>query len=1330
MSTHSPERIFIVDGRLNDIHILSDLLQEHTYHTQFALDGATALSQIRKLQPLSLILLNVMLPDMDGFELCQALKADESTCHIPVIFISPLNGSIDRAKSLHVGGADYISRPFDAQEVLTRVKTHLALQQMRKELEEKDRKLQEALAEKAQVEESRRKLSQAVEQCASSIVVTDMEGRIEFVNSAFTHITGYSSEEAIGQNPRILKSEKQPPEIYKDLWTTLKRGDIWQGELINKKKNGSLYWELARIAPIRDDRHGQITNYVAVKDDISSRKHAEQALAEERNRLQAVLDNIPDVIYIKDLKHRFILANRALAEMFRAATVDELYGKTDFDLFPEEIARDLYKEEQDVFTSGNPLVQREESLFDQGTGERLWFSSTKVPLRDAHGSIYGLLGVGRNITERKKLDEALQENKQYLQNIFDNTPTAILILDPETHLISNANSAASHILGTSLQKLIGTPYRPFHQSIEPQNEGPDDPGRGHVFENVEQEIMTETGEKKSILTTVVPISLQGKAYFLETFIDISVWKEAETQLQDLWKRLQYLLSSNPAVIYSRRMTPPYTFTFISENISHLMGDESWDVFNQPKGWEERLHPEDGPRIREILSARSHEGDHEIEYRLRHQDGSYRWIFDRFSVMYDKEEKTMVSIGSWLDITSREEAEEALRHRNSRMMLLNRLGRTVNSSLDLEKMLDTAMGRIQRTLGLYAISYWEVEQQHNEVVCRQAKGPGREILLHWRLPLGQGIIGWVAQHGESALVQDTRNDERHDMSVDEKTQLSMRSILSIPLKVEKTVIGVLASVSPEVDYFSPEDLEFAESIATTVTIAIRNASLFEEMQQAKENAESANGAKSEFLTNMSHEIRTPMNSILGFSELLLNVIQDQEHQRWLQNILSSGKALLSLINDILDLSKIEAGKLDVQLGPVNIRSLLQELKVMFSPQITEKHVDFVIAISSDVPADVLLDELRIRQILQNLIGNAVKFSEQGQVKVTVQALASSDDSGECHLIFGVEDTGIGIPQEQQKQIFENFRQQNGQLSRKYGGTGLGLAITKRLTELMGGSITVESQVGEGSLFRVSLPHVKRVARQSPQDIACEEQYTFPPALLLVVDDIPADQLIVKAYTRDFPFSIIEAEHGEEALDILNTRSRRGTTLPDVILMDLRMPGKNGQDTTQEIRQNPILCEIPIIAMTASIMQESLGETLDQFDGFLKKPFQQKELLSELQRHVTRPLKKGSSADMGEDESANRQTRESGQFRELLSILESTYVPQWQHIQTTLKFDEVENFAAQVHVLGMEYDYEALVQWSDAVIQYTQNCEAQPLQKAFERFGGILRTLRDLQAQEDA
>ncbi|EDM27166.1 ATP-binding region, ATPase-like protein [Lentisphaera araneosa HTCC2155] len=374
------------------------------------------------------------------------------------------------------------------------------------------------------------------------------------------------------------------------------------------------------------------------------------------------------------------------------------------------------------------------------------------------------------------------------------------------------------------------------------------------------------------------------------------------------------------------------------------------------------------------------------------------------------------------------------------------------------------------------------------------------------------------------------------------------------------------------------------------------------------AESANKMKSEFLANVSHEIRTPMNAILGFSELLEKEDIDKKSMEYVEAINSSGRSLLHLINDILDLSKVEAGKLELIYTKVDLRSLVNEFASVFSREFAKKNLDFLVEVDQVVPDLVSLDEVRIRQILFNLIGNAVKFTEEGYVKVAIKA--DLKRNGVVDLDFVVSDTGVGIGEEANRRIFGAFNQASAEISKEYGGTGLGLSICKELSQLMGGSINLVSAKGEGSEFTVSLKNVKveLCTTRMKIDLPVENKYKFENAKVLIVDDTLLNRILLKEFLKEFPFELEEAENGQVALDTLEEFDA------DLILMDMKMPVMDGRQATEKIKSNPKLKDKPVIAVTASAMKASEDELSKLCDGFLRKPFKMEDLLVLLQKYL--------------------------------------------------------------------------------------------------------------------
>jgi PAS domain S-box-containing protein len=387
-----------------------------------------------------------------------------------------------------------------------------------------------------------RKLSRAVEQSSSSIVITDPSGTIEYVNPKFVQITGYSLEEAIGKNSRILKSGEMQPIEYKQLWDTILAGKEWRGEFHNKKKNDELYWESAVISPITDEK-GNITHYLGVKEDITERKKTEQALEYEKTLLRILIDNITDTIYSKDMACRKTLANLADLKNMHVKSEAEVIGKDDFAFYPKEQAQEFYDDDQKVITLGKPVINKEECIIDEH-GEKRWLLTNKLPLRNSSGEVIGLVGVGRDITDRKKSEEALRESEEKFRAIFENNSSAIAIINLDT-TISMVNDAYCQMSGYSKEEAIGMSWT---QLIPPDDlERLKEYNRRRLIdpqdapEKYEFKFYHRNGEIRHGLMSVALIPSIQK--IIASFADITERKLAETERERLIKELQYALEN-------------------------------------------------------------------------------------------------------------------------------------------------------------------------------------------------------------------------------------------------------------------------------------------------------------------------------------------------------------------------------------------------------------------------------------------------------------------------------------------------------------------------------------------------------------------------------------------------------------------------------------------------------------------------------------------------------------------------------------------------------------------------------------------------------------------
>ena len=543
--------------------------------------------------------------------------------------------------------------------------------------------------------------------------------------------------------------------------------------------------------------------------------------------------------------------------------------------------------------------------------------------------------------------------------------------------------------------------------------------------------------------------------------------------------------------------------------------------------------------------------------------------------------------------------EALQFRSRQLQTVADVARSIVSTREVDSLLNQVTRLVSERFGFYHAGIFLLDEQGEYAVLRAANSPGGKRMLdrQHKLKVGQiGIVGYVTGTGEPRIATDVGEDAVYFNNPDLP---ETRSEMAIPLILSGSIIGALDVQSKESDAFSEDDIALFTTLADQISVAIENANAYELSQKTVEEMKELDRVKSQFLANMSHELRTPLNSVIGFSRVILKGIDgpiNDTQEQDITAIYNSGMHLLNMINEILDLSKIEAGKMDLQLEEVNISDLVTNAAKTATGLIKDKPIELITIVEPDLPI-IMGDEIRISQVITNLIGNAVKFTEKGTI--TLEAALSKNENNKEEILFTVADTGIGIAPEDQGKLFQRFSQVDDSPTRRTGGTGLGLSICRSLVELHGGRIgLLRSEVEKGSTFFFTLP----VATE-PEQVEIKSENTNGNVILSIDDD----EQVIRLYERflePYGYKVLPLTDPEQAVQ------RARDLKPVAITLDIMMPGKDGWQVLNDLKKDEETRDIPV--MICSILEEeekgfSLGAS-----EYLVKPFLHDDLANAIKR----------------------------------------------------------------------------------------------------------------------
>ncbi len=671
------------------------------------------------------------------------------------------------------------------------------------------------------------------------------------------------------------------------------------------------------------------------------------------------------------------------------------------------------------------------------------------------------------------------------------------------------------------------------------------------------------------------------------------------------------------------------------------------------------------------------------------------------------------IGVMVDISGLKENEKKLEQNLRQQELLSEIALELNCVDNVEGRINSVLDKIGNHTGVSRVYIFEDSQDGLETSntfewCNAGIKPQRDQLQRLRyeaFPSWKGLLltqGRVYFENISILPEDLKSFLE---------QLDIKSIVVYPVYVHEKYFGFIGyDECSHTKSWNRSELELLRAISGIIGNTFERKIMQKSILDERDRANDANRAKSEFLANMSHEIRTPMNAILGFSEALYHKLDSVQHRKMIESVLSSGNLLLSLLNDILDLSKIEAGKLDISLQPVDLLNILDEIKLLFDDKARKSGIKIYISASENFPSQLILDDIRIRQVIFNLVGNAVKFTHNGFVRIKVFFNQKNPESGE--LVLQVEDSGIGIPESQQELIFESFRQQSGQSNRVYGGIGLGLAISRKLVEKMNGVLSVSSKEGEGSIFVVTLPDVA-VGASGPGKTGLSgfsDNIIFKNSSILVVDDVSSNVEALQNLLAVAGLNISSAENGEEALIILES------LVPDIILVDIRLPGMSGYELAERIKSDPGLSGVPVIAFTASVFNTGKIESSGLFDALLLKPASRFDLLKLLSRFLEYEFA-AVELTAGKEDQLNIATIEEppeGTVQAIAGMLRDRLIRKFEIIRDQFILFRIEEFAEGLREISAIYDYVWLRQYSERIMHELEMVDLDSLRDTLNFF----------------